>query len=257
MPNSNNQNSLKIQHLTNEYNNIILQYQDTYNNYLNSISKGNQRSNFVAMPDSMFNSASTIGESTSTGVSNCKTICSSNTLCSGATFNSSNHNCLLGKGIGNIINASSDYTSIVPESIQYSYRLKQLNNQLIDINNEILTTINSSYSGYKENIQKQNEKQKYLQQNYVVLKNERENIEELITQYETINQATINSDLIVTQYYSKYIVLLFVIIFLILLLLRYNLPGNQSGGGINNNIYIKFAFLILFFIFIILSYSKF
>ena len=83
-------------------------------------------------------------------------------------------------------------------------------------------------------IQQQDEN---LQQNYNLLNEERYRIEKFKKDFETLNSATENSQLVVTSNYYRYIVLMFISILLIFLLIKYSATGqhgpgrNAPGGG--------------------------
>jgi NADH:ubiquinone oxidoreductase subunit 3 (subunit A) len=101
----------------------------------------------------------------------------------------------------------------------------------MDINKEINSSVNKSQSSYENNLGDINQRGQILQTNYVVLTGERENIEKMIREFETLNSAQENGDITVTMNYYNYIVLLFVVILLILLLLRFSVSNEQVGGG--------------------------
>jgi hypothetical protein len=82
-----------------------------------------------------------------------------------------------------------------------------------------------------------------LEQNYNALLNERKQIEKLEKEYVTLNAADKNSQLVVTEYYSKYIVLVFVT--LLLVLLKFAITGGEQVGGGNNFIKESIFLLIL------------
>jgi lipopolysaccharide export LptBFGC system permease protein LptF len=84
-----------------------------------------------------------------------------------------------------------------------------------------------------------------LEQNYNALLNERKQIEKLEKEYVTLNAADKNSQLVVTEYYSKYIVLVFVTLLLVLLLLKFAITGGEQVGGGNNFIKESIFLLIL------------
>jgi lipopolysaccharide export LptBFGC system permease protein LptF len=117
--------------------------------------------------------------------------------------------------------------------LYYSYQLQILIQQLLDINEEINNTVNKSNTKYQNNLDQINQRGESLQKNYVVLTDEREHINLMIREFETLNQAEQNSDVNVTMNYYNYIVLLFVTILLILLLLRFSVSSEQTGGGRN------------------------
>ena len=84
-----------------------------------------------------------------------------------------------------------------------------------------------------------------LEQNYNTLLSDRAEIEKLEKQYVTLNAADRDTQLVVTEYYSKYIVLIFVTILLVLLLLKYAMTGGEQTGGGNNFINESIFLLIL------------
>ena len=81
-----------------------------------------------------------------------------------------------------------------------------------------------------------------LDQNYNTLLNNRKQIEKIEKEYVTLNAADKNAQIVLTEYYSKYIVLLFVTLLLVLLLLKIAITGGeQTGGGnsfINESIFL-------------------
>lgn len=84
-----------------------------------------------------------------------------------------------------------------------------------------------------------------LNQNYDTLLNERAKIEKLEKEYITLNAADKDTQLVVTEYYSKYIVLVFVTLLLVLLILKFAITGGEQTGGGNNFINESIFLLIL------------
>ena len=84
-----------------------------------------------------------------------------------------------------------------------------------------------------------------LEQNYNSLLADRAQIKKLEKQYVTLNAADKDTQLVVTEYYSKYIVLLFVTILLVILCLKYAITGGEQRGGGNNFINESIFLLIL------------
>jgi small-conductance mechanosensitive channel len=136
----------------------------------------------------------------------------------------------LSSGSGNIVNATNS-TAIVQKGLSYSYQLQNLNQQLMDINQQINTIVNQSNTTYQNNLGQINEQGQALQQNYTVLTGDRDRINIMIREFETLNEAQQNSDINATMSYYNYIVLLFVAIFLVVLLFRFSVPSEQVGGG--------------------------
>jgi hypothetical protein len=75
---------------------------------------------------------------------------------------------------------------------------------------------------------------KSLTQNYNFLLDEEAKIKKLEKDYVTLDAANKESQIAVTEYYSKYIALLFVTLLLVLLLIKYAATGGEQVGGGNN-----------------------
>ena len=84
-----------------------------------------------------------------------------------------------------------------------------------------------------------------LEQNYNALLSDRRQIKKLEKEYITLNATDKDTQLVITEYYSKYIVLIFVTILLVLLLLKYAITGGEQRGGGNNFINESIFLLIL------------
>jgi NADH:ubiquinone oxidoreductase subunit 3 (subunit A) len=101
----------------------------------------------------------------------------------------------------------------------------------MDINQEISNTITQTYSGYQDNLNKSQDQNKVIQQNYTVLMQEREEIVKMTKQFQTLHSAQENGDLKVTMYYYNYIILLIIVILLVLLFIKFTISSQQTGGG--------------------------
>jgi hypothetical protein len=83
--------------------------------------------------------------------------------------------------------------------------------------------------------------------NYQTLIQERQEINEMVGQFETINAAYEDGNINVTSNYYSYIILIFVAIFLVFILIKLSLSVEQSGGGsessFRKNNFLIFGFL--------------
>jgi len=84
-----------------------------------------------------------------------------------------------------------------------------------------------------------------LDQNYNILLNQRKQIEKLEKEYVTLDSANKDAQLVVTEYYSKYIVLVFITLLLVLLLVKFASTGEGQVGGGNNFMNESIFLLIL------------
>jgi hypothetical protein len=136
-------------------------------------------------------------------------------------------------GFINSINAN-DKKNSKNNVINTSNQLQKLNQQLMDINKEINNNINQSNGEYQNNLGVINEREEALQQNYVVLIQDRNYIGRMVKDFGILSSAQENGNINVTTNYYNYILLLFIVILLLFLLLRFSIPEQQSGGKTKN-----------------------
>lgn len=236
--------SSQLEILKNRFNVLLTQYQDTYKEFIDYLNNNQQDNSFKLIPRTAFISSENISSIGDTTIDNCLTLCNSNTLCSGATFDNYSNSCILSKGKGDISNSTSQ-TSIVKQSLYYSHQLKDLNDQLIKINQSISKLIGENES-VRNSVQKENEeKSKQLDNTYKILNEEKIQIEKMINQYKTLNSAYENGSINLTSNYYKYILFLLIAVMLIYYIFKYSIPNQQFGGkkiisGYGNSILTKF-----------------
>ena len=134
-----------------------------------------------------------------------------------------------------LINA--DIQALIEEINNLQQTNLELNQQLIDTNKEISNTMNESYGSYVKNLDKSKEQEDALLQNYNVLEQEKQEIDKLVRQFQTLNSAQENGEVNVTMYYYHYIILLLIVILLCFLFIKFTVSSEQFGGGNNYNIY--------------------
>jgi len=235
--------------LSNKFNNLLTQYQDTYKDFVNTISSDNN--SLTSVDNSAFISGNNINTIQNSTVSNCISSCSSTQSCSGATFDNNQNTCTLSSGNGNLIN-SQNQTAIVKQALYYSNQLQQINNELTNVNNSMINLANNSSNSFQQTQKTSEEKSQILQQNYNTLEQERSQIAELIREYETLNSAYENGNINLTSNYYSYVMYILIAIFLVFLLLKFSLTSEQIGGGkqhfsqSNLLIFVLLAFIIVF-----------
>jgi len=250
--------SKKYDTLLNEYN----QVQVDYVNYLSILPKNLSQNNqqFATIKGSTFWGTKDLQTTNTTTLEECSALCSSTSSCSGATFNATAYGqpfCWLRTGDGTIstgLGGSDEYAdyAIVSKGKQYLQNLQILNIQLTDINNKILSIINQAEPLYNEQDNQRTTKGELLKKNYYKLDGERKKINEIIHEYESLDEGQINGNLKIYSYYYYYILLLILVVILLFVLGGFYF-GNKSneniiasGGGIlNNNTYIFIFLLIL------------
>ena len=245
----------QLQNLSDQFNTLLTQYTDTYQDYINVLSSND--TSLTTVPNSLYNGQSNISVTNTSSVKNCKKSCASNTVCSGATFNNNSNRCTLNSGTGTIIPAKKS-TAIVQQAMYYSYQLQNLNSQLMAINQQMTNISNSSYDKFQQTQQQTQQQGDTLKNNYKTLEEERIQIAEMVREFQTIDAAYENGNINLTSNYYSYIILLIVAIFLILILLKFSTSSEQRGGGNNLNFNSNsiFIFCLLGFIIIFNSIIK-
>lgn len=237
--------------LSNQFNSILTQYQDIYQEYIQVLNSNDN--SFIVVPDTLFIGQNNIKSIPNSTVDSCLIACNSDTSISGASINITTGNCTLSSGTGNLI-TDKNTTSIVPKNIYYSYQLQELNAQLLSINQEIMEKAKLSQTNYQTSQQQNEEQDKMLQQNYHTLTQQREEIHRLMRSYENLDAAYEDGNINVTSNYYTYIVLLFVTILLVFLLLKFSITGKQIGGSTANNFKMEALFLFgIMVVFLVLS----
>lgn len=234
-----------MDNLSSQFNALLTQYQNTYQDFLNTINSNT----LTTVDNSAFVGQNNINTIQGSSVDNCLSSCTSTTNCSGATFDNNLNTCTLSSGNGSIIN-SDNQTAIVKQALYYSNQLKQMNNQLLDLNNSMIQNSNSNMNNYSQSQQMNNQKAAILNNNYNTLEQERYEIEKIIREYETLNSAYENGNINVTSNYYYYMLYFIIALFLIFLLLKMGMPSNQVGGG-----HMKVSPLLLIFLSIVIVFN--
>jgi hypothetical protein len=152
---------MSIDTLSAEFNNVLTQYQSTYQEYINSLDSSNNTSSnntssnntLMTIPNTLFTGQSQLSVLQNSTVDACQSSCSANSSCTGATFNTTSNVCTLSSGNGKLSN-SSETTSLVQQGIYYSYKLQQLNSQLLSINQQMMQNSNNSQNTFQKNQKK-------------------------------------------------------------------------------------------------------
>ena len=213
--------------LTDQFNSILSNYQNTYQKYLNSMKNINSNANLINVKNNTLIGGNIKSKTKQSNLNSCKTACISRKSCDGAIFNTSNNICSLIKDPVTI-KYSKGNTAIVNPALYYSYQLQQLNKQLIDVNKQILVFVNNNQE-VSENVAKQRE---LVMKNYSILNQERDKITQMTDDLETISSVNTDTASIVSMYYYRYLILIVIVGLLIFMLINFS-SSTQRGGGKN------------------------
>lgn len=210
---------MSIASLQNQFNTLLTQYTDTYQNYIQAIQSGD--TSYTSVPNASFLGQKNVQILQNSSADACQTACSTSTTtpCSGANFNTGTTSCTLMTGPGNMV-PNVNTTAIVREALYYSYQLQQLNNQLTQVNNQIKQATLQNMTQYQNTQQQQQQQESILQTNYTILEQEKQQIDAMIQEFETVRSAYENGSLSVNSYYNYYWMLLVILILLIAIFVK-------------------------------------
>ena len=241
--------TMNLENLQQQYNNLLISYQQAVADYSNQLSSGQDP--LVSMVAHAFNGTGTAGSSSATTLQNCIASCSTNTNCTGATFVS--NQCLLRTGNSPIVPSTLSSFAIVPESVKLLFIMENINQQLIDVNQQITNEMNNANDLYDTQSEERSQEQAVLIQSYTELVNERENILNLLKEYENLDNTSSNDEILINQRFYTYAFLTILAIVVIYLLFKLSYPSAnttqvptvQYGGDLGISSYF-ILFLIIF-----------
>ena len=256
--------ALDLETLTSQYDAYLMVYKYLlayYQNLLIEFPTGN-------FPYSYFNSTqylgTTVGTPTTTSdATTCSTGCASTTGCTGATYNSNTQICSFTSGYGTMTDASSNFIAIIQANIAVLLNMQSVNAKLLDINSKIIEIVGADqtiYTTANTNVEKEGET---LIQQQRILNQERLQLEHQIQSYEDLNKELSIGNIVVTQNYTYYKLLVFIAIVLVIIIFVFstlssssentniNNTGNQQGGNLSIN-----SFFIIFIIILVTLFIK-
>jgi PAN domain len=277
--NSTGSSALNLETLKSQYNNLLLLYQQVQTDYIqylqqqsqnnssdlsgndlsgndlsgndlsgndlsgNDLSGNDLSGNFTSIPGQVFWGSSSLNTTSASSVNQCMALCSANSMCSGATYNPSNQACWLRSGDGNLMpSTDASYVAIVPQNLIYLNALSNLNKQLTNLNQQIMSTISNSQGSYSTQQNNNAQLIQHLQSQYQGLQNDRGQIDITLKEFETLNQEQIDTGIMVNKYYATFLFWLFLVVIaaICLIMLSSSSSSNnnvQMGGRLNHNAY--------------------
>jgi hypothetical protein len=249
----NSQITMDLENLRKQYSNLLLKYQGAlaeYTTYLNDPSSNNQ---FVTIKGQAFNGTGSAGESNARTLQKCIASCSNSKTCTGATFVS--NKCMIRTGDSPLVPSSPNSYAIIPKGKQLLLNMEDLNKQLLTVNKEITNKIKVSEPVYNTTNQETYLKNKELIDTYEKLLDERRTIAEKLNEYETLDNAENENQIIITRNYYTYILLTILAVGIIILFYIMSgsrtpstTPNIQYGGELRTSAYYIVFGLILFVI---------
>jgi hypothetical protein len=219
---------MDLENLQQNYGNLLIKYKQSVTDYIENL-KNQQTTevSFVSIQGMAYTGTGSAGESNATTLQDCEASCSENSSCKGATFISDK--CNIRTGDSTIVPTNHDSYAIIPKSKYLLMKMEDLNKQLLDVNNEITNKIQTDDPIYGEIKNQINKKTELLIKNYKELEEERENIRQLLKQYETLETTENANELKITQNYYIYILLFILAIAVVFLLIKMSTYINTSS----------------------------
>lgn len=242
--------SSKLQNLSSQFNTLLTEYTNTYENYINTLNS--TENNLITVPNTSYIGQSNISITNNSSLDSCQTSCISNTNCSGATFNNNATSCTLSSGSGNIVSTPQS-TSIVQQALYYSYQLQLINAQLLNINKEMLAISNNSFNQFQKTQKKNQRQEQILNRNYQTLSQERLDIDKMVREFERLNSAYENGNIIVNSNYYFYIILMFVAISLILLFIKFSVEFRDNNANVTWIPIVIVTFIGIFLVYLLIQ----
>jgi hypothetical protein len=212
------------------FNNLLTEYQNTYNEYINYLKT--KSSDLKILSNNSYIGTDTLNNLSVNSVDDCKTNCNSNKLCTGATYHTDTNMCIISGGIGSILKTPNS-TALIPGNTYYNYKLQELNKKLIDLNKQMLKISKHDMDLFKLTSNKSADKEHELQTNYLSLVEERNQINKMMNDFNTLDSAYNNGTLLLNSNYYGYLGLFILFIFLIIVFIKYMFINQQRGGSNN------------------------
>jgi hypothetical protein len=224
---------LDLENLNAQYSNLLIQYEQAVANYSALIQQqiaGNDTP-LMIIPDKAFWGTGDISSSVIKSVPQCRALCATTSGCSGATYNPTNKICALRSGDGFPVPGNNLF-AIISEETYLLMNMKNVNNQLIAVNQEILDKTTEGEPIFTNEYSERKLKAQELLQNYIMLNRERERINQMVQSFENLNREEVEGNLSISQNYYSFILLIILAVALIVIL--YLFSGSSSTTSINS-----------------------
>jgi hypothetical protein len=261
---------IKVETLQKEYEVTLQQYQESTNNYVNTLDT-NDKNTFVALKGRSWWGSSGLKEGTVETQNQCESMCAADAKCTGATFNPVKKYCWTRGGDGKLSPGDDNDYALLTKQKSALELTNSLNDKLISINTQMTTLLKDMEPDVNEQKKEIYEKQQTLDKSYQKLLENKLDMETQLQEYYSIDQENEKQSLFVTQkntvmrfwmlitclallftirkmYGAERLPFLFVfwlIIVIIMLILSYSL---RTPSG--------FMFVLIFIVLVILIYTQ-
>ena len=172
---------------------------------------------------------SAVGESVSKSLQECSALCSNTNGCSGATFNPDKQYCWLRGGEGTAMPGLTNDYAIVPKSKQLLKIVESLNNDINSVNRKMQSKIDEVYGIYNKQLESRFDKNYSIVDQYGILNKERDKINDMIKEYQTLETTENEMGLYITKNYFLFFIFFAIVFIAIIILAMSSLDENTSN----------------------------
>jgi uncharacterized protein YutD len=229
--NTNNSATMDLENLQKKYSNLLAKYKSAVNEYTNFLSdqanNPDKKQTFTGLNGYAVIGSERIGFRDVPSLQECEASCAKLSNCTGATFitpKGNNRGCILSGGDPKVVRAFPDTYAIVTKGKQLLLNMESINEELIATNKEIVNKIKNIEPIIHNNANERSIKNKELVNNYKDLMEERDEISNLLKDYDTLDGVEKENQIKITKNYYSYFLLLILVIVFIFLLYSISLP---------------------------------
>jgi hypothetical protein len=253
---------LDLETLTKKYQTLLIEYQQAALNYINYVNEqavdNSSTRSMMTIQGSAYWGTNGISQNISNSLSECKASCINTDGCTGATYNSTDYEqpmCWLRSGISKIaVGKDGDY-AIVNKAQNLLSIVQDINEQLTDINEQILSKKKEGQPLYDSNLQESQVQNSDLIDKYNILIADRTKIAQLMNEYQTLDEQQNEGNVKISQNYYSYVLLFVFAIISIYFLVKYSsnqnlvrITSQTSGVSSSNPYYVVFGIIIIILI---------
>jgi len=230
----NNSATMDLENLQKKYSNLLCKYKSAVNEYTNFLSdqanNPDKKPSFTSINGYAVIGSQRIGIKDISSLQQCEASCAKLSNCTGATFitpKGNNRGCILSGGDPKVVRDREGTYAIITKGKQLLLNMESINEELIATNKEIVNKIKNMEPVINNNLNEKSIKNKELVDNYKDLMEERDEISNLLKDYDTLDGVENENQIKITKNYYSYFFLLILGIVFIFLLYSISFPSYQ------------------------------
>ena len=190
---------IKVETLQKEYEVTLQQYEESSNNYINTINSQDGSNTFVALKGRTWWGSTGLKEGSVETQNECESMCSADAKCTGATFNPVKKYCWTRGGDGKLAPGEDEDYALLTQQKAALGLTNSLNDKLISINIEITDLLKDIDPEVNAQKTEMNTKQKQLDDSYQKLLENKIAMEKQLQDYYSIEKENESQALFVNQ----------------------------------------------------------